>query len=422
MKGTDVSDPKKPDTEPASAETDLDKLPDPPKQASTPKTKRSGKSKPAADASGVKVSEADVTITAETPDTATPDETPAGQETAATEDPPQDAEPAAAADAAPAETVAETPQPPAPVVQHIERRGGFLPLVFGGVVAAGLGFIAGQANLFGLGAPDAPTFDASELIAANQDLTEQVDALTVTVAELEGAAPAAPDLSAVTNDLKDIRARLDSLEAAPAPEGTGINRSELREMEARVVEQQAQLDALLAQAQSAQADAAERQRATVARAALSDVNTALATGAPFDDALAAFEQSSDAAVPDALSAVAASGAPTLAAVQADVADAARAGLAAARASDTEGAAGVGDFLRRQLGARSVVPREGDDPDAVLSRLEAATRAGDLPAALAEADALPPAAQEAMSDWLSAAQARVDAVAAATALAQSVDPE
>ena len=91
-------------------------------------------------------------------------------------------------------------------------------------------------------------------------------------------------------------------------------------------------------------------------------------------------------------------------------------MAARGAADT---GGVGSFFQRQLGARSVTPREGDDPDAVLSRIEAAVKAGDLSTALTEAEALPPEAQDAMGDWLSQATTRNDAVTAAKALADTL---
>ena len=78
--------------------------------------------------------------------------------------------------------------------------------------------------------------------------------------------------------------------------------------------------------------------------------------------------------------------------------AARAGLEAALRADmgsswTERAT---NFLRAQTGARSLDPREGDDPDAILSRAEAAVSAGDLATALTEIAALPEPAQTAMA--------------------------
>jgi len=65
----------------------------------------------------------------------------------------------------------------------------------------------------------------------------------------------------------------------------------------------------------------------------------------------------------------------------------------------------------QTGVRSLEPREGNDPDAVLSRAEAAVRAGDLGAALDEITALPDPGQAALADWAATAQTRADALGA-----------
>jgi len=72
-----------------------------------------------------------------------------------------------------------------------------------------------------------------------------------------------------------------------------------------------------------------------------------------------------------------------------------------------------------LGARSVAPREGDDPDAVLSRAEAAVRSGDLDTALTEIAALPDVAQSAIADWQANAETRLEAKSAADDLVQQL---
>jgi hypothetical protein len=105
-------------------------------------------------------------------------------------------------------------------------------------------------------------------------------------------------------------------------------------------------------------------------------------------------------------------------LQSEFPDQARIALATARASNVEdGQQGLGGFLKRSLGVRSVAPREGDDPDAVLSRAEAEIRSGDLAATLNELDTLPEEAQAAIADWRAAADARLAARSAADALAQ-----
>ncbi len=110
----------------------------------------------------------------------------------------------------------------------------------------------------------------------------------------------------------------------------------------------------------------------------------------------------------------------MAALQDSFPDAARSGLSAARADIPEGQATITDFLKRQLNVRSVTPREGSDPDAVLSRMQAAVRGGDLGKALTEAEALPEAARSAMAEWLEAAAARKSAQDAAKEMADSLN--
>ena len=78
----------------------------------------------------------------------------------------------------------------------------------------------------------------------------------------------------------------------------------------------------------------------------------------------------------------------------------------------------GNFFRNQFGVRSLEPQEGTSPDAILSRIEGALTGGRLQDALAEAATLPETGAAVLEPWRSAAQARIDAFAAADALTQS----
>ena len=77
------------------------------------------------------------------------------------------------------------------------------------------------------------------------------------------------------------------------------------------------------------------------------------------------------------------------------------------------------FLRSQAGMRSLAPREGDDPDAILSRAEAAVRAGELQTAIDEIGKLPETGQTAMADWVADAKARLDVTQAAASLSETL---
>ncbi len=123
-------------------------------------------------------------------------------------------------------------------------------------------------------------------------------------------------------------------------------------------------------------------------------------------------------MPEIVSAHAETGLPTLASLTETFPEAARAALEAALRAQSGGglADGFWSFLRIQTGARSLTPQDGDDADAVLSRAEAALRAGDLAAALAELAALPSEAQTALAPWVAEAEDHRAAAAAIAALA------
>ena len=145
------------------------------------------------------------------------------------------------------------------------------------------------------------------------------------------------------------------------------------------------------------------------------------TGAPFVTAVQALT-AAGTEVPAPLADAAATGLPSLALLQTAFPDAAR------QALDDSLRAGMGDstmdrlgaFLRTQTGARSLTPREGADPDAILSRAEAALKAGDLTSSLAEIATLPEAGQAALATWTGAAQARLAATAALATLSAALE--
>ena len=66
--------------------------------------------------------------------------------------------------------------------------------------------------------------------------------------------------------------------------------------------------------------------------------------------------------------------------------------------------------------RPAGPVEGDSPDAILSRMQAAVTEGDFAAALAEQRGLPEAALAASADWAAEVEARLAVEAALGALA------
>lgn len=295
------------------------------------------------------------------------------------------------------------------------QQNSFLPLALGGLVAGVIGFAVA-------------TFTAPQI---DDSLANQVAAQSSTIAGLEQRLADLPetDLSGIETALADLTVRLDEIEARPigvaAPSGdVSAVSADMEALRAQIAEMTDAAQTELAQARAAAAsieeNAASAARNSAARAALSRVQTALESGAPIGAALGDLEEATGDTAPDALI-VAQDGVPTLASLQEQFPEAARAALATARSEGVAGeeTSGFGAFLRTQFDVRSTAPREGNDADAILSRAEAAVRTGRLSDALAEVSALPEVARAAMSDWLALAETRASAVAAADILSSTL---
>lgn len=264
---------------------------------------------------------------------------------------------------------------------------------------------------------------------------EKLAALEKTVTDLAARPVVAPVVSgdgserlqAVLNELTARltaqQQRLDELAARPASDAGSAEQLQgfvaqaealQSQIAASAAEAEQRIAAAESQASALQESAETANRRAQAATAAAALRAAIETGGSRDQALADLGAAGIEAP-----AVLGGDLPTLEQLRAEFPAAARAGLAAAlnAAPNSGGALGViGDFLRVQTGARSVEPREGDDPDAVLSRVDAAVKAGDIRGALTGIATLPEPAQAAMADWTSRAQLWVDADTALATLA------
>lgn len=341
----------------------------------------------------------------------------------------------------------------------VEKKSGFMSTALGGVVAAALGFGAAQFTdiqlPFGPAAEPNP-FEAEARTAIKTQgeqiatLVTQVDEtkkavgiidltpVTTSIAGIEDAISGTEaTLKAMGDELAGFDSRLTAIEKAPlsgavSPESIAAYERELDALRKSITDQQTALDAQKVEIQKMAADAVAAEsnakaQATLAasRAALAQVTSLVQSGKSFAEPLAVLGENG-VAVPEALSAVAADGVPTLASLTTSFPDVARKALAVARKSGgdsgEESGGGFASFLQSQLGARSVTPREGNDADAVLSRAEAAVKSGDLETATTELAALPEAAQAELGDWLAQAALRKDALTAAATLAQELNKQ
>lgn len=323
---------------------------------------------------------------------------------------------------APVESPKPDPKPDTQKETQQVPKNGFFPLALGGLLAGVIGYAVAT-----LTAPAADTSLADQIAAQSS----QINALEQRIAavpevDLSGIEAAQSDLAA---QLADMAARVTALEERPisnavsqaAGEGVADEMDALRAQIAEMTNAaQTELAEARAQAASIEESAAAAARNAAARAALARVQTALESGAPIGAALGDLEDALGESAPEALITVQ-DGVPTLASLQDQFPDVARAALATARSEGVSGeeTTGFGAFLRNQFDVRSTTPQEGNSADAILSRAEAAVRTGRLSDALAEISALPEVVRAEMSDWLGQAEARADAIAAVDILSTSL---
>ena len=358
--------------------------------------------------------------------------------------------------------VEETVDAPAEIKQGDlkERKSPLVPMVLGGVLSGAIGF--GAASYYFM---NKPSDAAQALVLVQVKLDEQQAKLGSVGAEvgnlsaaLDGVESTVSDkvsglaqtvvqkdseltdaIDGVSKSIADFETRLTALEKRPIAEAGGMTgeaaaayERELRTMRDLLETQRSSIEELAAEATAriegvAQLAATAEQAAentaklTKVRVAVSQLQSALDNGGAFEATIANLTEA-DVDIPPAIAEAAKGGVPTLLDLQEGYPAAARAGLAASvKAATGDGTMDrLGSFFRSQVGARSLEPREGDDPDAVLSRAEAALGAGDTANAILLIGALPEEGQVAMADWVSKADVRVKAVEAVRALADSLN--
>lgn len=331
------------------------------------------------------------------------------------------------------------------------KKSTFFPLVLGGILSGAVGF--GAATYYFMSQPS----DEAQLLAQVQSTldahTKRLDGADGTITELrtglgqlapasqtaDGFAQSVQRDEALAAKIADFEARLTTLEKRPLADAGGITgdaakayERELRTMrdlletqrsdiEKLAAEATARIEGVAQQAATSEEAAAATAKVTGVLVAVSELQSVLDNGGAFEATVAGLA-SVGVNVPSVLTNAAKVGVPTLVNLQESFPSAARASLAASvKANAGDGAMNkIGSFFRSQVGARSLAPREGDHPDAVLSRTEAALGSGDIAGAIELIAALPNEGQAAMADWVDGANTRMQAVEAVRNLADSLN--
>lgn len=242
---------------------------------------------------------------------------------------------------------------------------------------------------------------AERLTAAEASLSglrTEIDSLSGFASD--GASPGAATLERVAAfgaAVEGLRAEVAALSARASQIEAAAQASDVEALETRVTA----LEGGEAATANARSEAEEIVRSANTDAALAGLSHSLSAGRSFSDSLDELSHLTGATAPEALSSLAATGAPSLAHLTQSFPDAAQ----AAYAADLKSLAGDGIFdsvlanLQGRIGGRPSVETPGDDAGAVLSRIKARLSEGALDAAQGEAQSLSASAQAAMASWL-----------------------
>ncbi len=224
------------------------------------------------------------------------------------------------------------------------------------------------------------------------------------------------ELETINLQLSKLSKRTDDLEKRPVlkavPEDIIEKHSkELEALQETLTQQREQMQAVMQEAEAKETIAKQAAREARIFSTVSRLSTAIKNGDNFAAVLIDFEAAINFKAPDILHKYAETGFVSKEQLIKDFPIAARLALNSARseAKDAQGKT-FADYLKTQLKARSVMPREGMSADAILSRAEAAVKDDRMTDALSELDALDLIARDQMGDWISKARERHAAVA------------
>ncbi len=257
--------------------------------------------------------------------------------------------------------------------------------------------------------------EASDKATNAADLDKRVTALEATSAGNGAASEAIQRLAAQAKDLRadvdaekgelpELSARVAKLESdAPKASAAG---SDLAPLAARVEKLESALAAPKTETRAAAEKPAVADNAATIAIVAEVAEERLRSGVGFAPELATLARLGvDSAALAPLEPVV-NGAPTNAALAASFSAVAPHILAATSAPET---GGVTDrflaHLHNLVRVRDLNETAGDDPQALVSQIEAASRRGDIGTALASFDKLPEAARKAAGDWPTLARAR-----------------
>ena len=218
--------------------------------------------------------------------------------------------------------------------------------------------------------------------------------------------------------ISDADDRISSLENRPVGETFSSDvieayNKEVNDLIETMAVQREKAEQIFDDANAREEKLAEIEQKTDARDALYDIKNMVEAGQGFKDPLAKFQQITDATIPRVLSVASLKGVKNLEELINAFPEAARAAIAAERKDSAYDGTfeSLLEFIKSKFQERSVVPREGTNADAILSRVEAALKNGNLDIAIHELAKLKPPAADIMAVWQALLLQRIEVIKA-----------
>ena len=257
-----------------------------------------------------------------------------------------------------------------------------------------------------------------------ETLTDGLLSLTNSIEAIDALKARVESIEMLTSDMGQLVAKLEKRPVAAnlSSEVIAAYNSEVNKLIQTIASQRKEMETLLGEATAEKAQASKMARRTQVNLTFNAIQTAFNKGESFVTELNEFAKLTNAQIPADLQKIAIEGVWRLEKLTDTFPEVARAAIAADRSGESYDGTmqSLLGFLKSQVQARSMTPKEGTDADSVLSRAEAALRNGKLDKAIEELQALQPPAKEAMAEWQAEAKQRLNLVHALNSLSEVVE--
>jgi hypothetical protein len=245
------------------------------------------------------------------------------------------------------------------------------------------------------------------------NLSVQINELSALVSKIGSNIPKEVDILPIVNELEELSKKMQTIEKYDfSKRDVSIKRIEalIDDRTKILTEDISSLDSKLGNSVSVNSTISDENAKNLLSEALSSMQNALATGLPFQKALAQYEMASGEEAPAIIKNFAKTGLSTQSDLLQTFPQYARNILAIDQKKyslNEKDGSDIIKFLQKFVKTRSTSPQIGNSNDAILSRAEYSVKNGKIKEALEELDLLPLDLKGEMSDWYNEAKSLLE---------------